>query len=72
MKSFPVRGSTSDRLEVVSAKRWYQLERVAQALLCVGETPLIQGRAERSAQRFGVHWATIYLYSTLLAAVDEK
>lgn len=57
-KSLPVRGRASGALEGVGDKRWRQLERVAQALRCVGDTPMTQARAERLAQRFGVHWAT--------------
>ena len=70
-KSLPVRGRAVGGLEGVAAKRWQQLERIAQALRSLGETPLTQARAERLAQRFGVHWATIYRYRARLAAVDE-
>jgi putative transposase len=70
-KSLPVRGRTLGGLESVSAKRWQQLERIAQALRSLGETALTQARAERLAQRFSVHWATIYRYRSRLAAVDE-
>ena len=70
-KSLPVRGRASGALEGVGGKRWRQLERVAQALRCVGDTPMTQARAERLAQRFGVHWATIYRYRARLVVVDE-
>ena len=55
-----MRGRASGALEAVAGKRWRQLERVAQALRSLGDTPMTQARAERLAQRFGVHWATIY------------
>ena len=58
-KSLPVRGRAVGSLEKVGSKRWRQLERVAQVLRSLGDTPLTQARAERLAQRFGVHWATI-------------
>ena len=59
-KSLPVRGRASGALEGVAGKRWRHLERIAQALRSLGDTPMTQARAERLAQRFGVHWATIY------------
>lgn len=55
----------------MSVKHWRQLERIVQDLRSLGESPLIQARAERLAQRFGVHRATIYRYRARLAAVDE-
>ena len=56
-KLLPVRRRASSVLEGVGGKRWRQLERVAQALHCVGDTPMTQARAERLAQRFGGRWA---------------
>ena len=70
-KSLPVRGRASGALERVTSKRWRQLERVAQALRSLGDTPMTHARAERLAQRFGVHWATIYRYRARLAEVNE-
>ena len=54
-KLLPVRGRAPGALEGVASKRWRQLERVAQALRSLGDTPMTQARAERLAQRFGVH-----------------
>ena len=70
-KSLPVRGRAPGALEGVASKRWRQLERVAQALRSLGDTPMTQVRAERLAQRFGVHWATIYRYPARLIEIDE-
>ena len=70
-KSLPVRGRASGALEGVASKRWRQLERVAQALRSLGDTPMTHARAERLAQRFGVHRATIYRYRSRLAEIDE-
>src|SRR5450755_726904 len=70
-KSLPVRGRASGSLEGVASKRWRQLERVAQALRSLGDTPMTHVRAERLAQRFGVHRATIYRYRARLAEIDE-
>ena len=70
-KSLPVRGRAPSALESVASKRWRQLERVAQALRSLGDTPMTQARAERLAQRFGVHWATIYRYRARLVEIDE-
>ena len=70
-KSLPVRGRASGSLEGVASKRWRQLERVAQALRSLGDTPMTHARAERLAQRFGVHRATIYRYRSRLAEIDE-
>ena len=58
-------------IEQVASKRWRQLERVAQTLRFLGDTPMTQAPAERLAQRFGVHWATIYRYRTRLIEIDE-
>ena len=69
--SLPVRGRTPGVLERVPGKRWRQLERVVQALRSIGETPMTQARAERLAQRFGVHWATIYRYRAWVVEIDE-
>ena len=54
-KTLPVGGRAVGSLEQVASKRWRQLERVAQALRSLGDTPTTQVRAERLAQRFGVH-----------------
>ena len=70
-KSLPVRGRAPGALEGVASKRWRQLERVAQALRSLGDTPMTHARAERLAQRFGVHRATIYRYRSRLAQMDE-
>lgn len=70
-QSLPVRGRAVGALERVSSKRWRQLEQVAQALRSLGDTPLTRARAELLAQRFGVHWATIYRYRLRLAEIDE-
>jgi putative transposase len=35
-----------------------------------GDTPMTQARAERLAQRSGVHWATIYRYRAQLVEID--
>ncbi len=70
-KSLPVRGRAPGALEGVASKRWRQLERVAQALRSLGDTPMTHARAERLAQRFGVHRATIYRYRSRLAQIDE-
>ena len=70
-KLLPVRGRASGALEGVTGKRWRQVERVAQALRSLGDTPMTQARAERLAQRFGVHWATIYRYRARLQEADE-
>ena len=71
LKSLPVRGRASGELEGVPNKRWRQLERVAQALRSLGDTPITHVCAERLAQRFGVHRATIYRYRSRLAEIDE-
>ncbi len=47
------------------------MQRVAQALRSVGDAPMTNAQAERLAQRFGVHRATIYRYRARLAALDE-
>ncbi len=52
-------------------KRWRELERVAQALRSLGDAPMTRAQAERLAQRFGFHWATIYRYRARLAEIDE-
>jgi putative transposase len=70
-KSFPVRGRASGALEGLAGKRWRQLERVAQALRSLGNTPMTRTQAERMARRFGVHWATIYRYRARLQEADE-
>ena len=70
-KSLPVRGRASGALEGVANKRGRELERVAQALRPLGEEPMTQARAERLAQRFGIHWATIYRYRERLAEMVE-
>ena len=69
--ALPVRGRAPSALEGKASKRWRQLERVAQALRSLGDTPMTQARAERLAQRFGVHWATIYRYRALLVEIDQ-
>ena len=61
-KSLPVRGRASGALQGEASKRWRHLERVAQALRSLGDTPMTRARAERLAQRFGIHWATVYRY----------
>ena len=53
--SLPVRGRAAGSLEKSASKRWRQPERVAQALHSLSEMPTTQARAERMAQRFGVH-----------------
>ena len=70
-KSLSVRGRAPGALEGVANKQWRQLERVAQALRSLGHTPMTHARAERLAQRFGVHRATIYRYRARLAEIDE-
>ena len=70
-KSLPVRGRAPGALEGVASKRWRQLERVAQALRSLGDTPMTHARAERLAQRFDVHRATIHRYRSRLAEIDE-
>lgn len=70
-RSLPVRGRTSSALERVADKRWRQLERIAQALRSLGDTPMTQAQAERLAHRFGVHWTTIYRYRARLVEIDE-
>ena len=70
-KSLPVRGRAPCALEGEAGKRWRQLKRVAQALRSLGDTPMTRARAERMAQRFGVHWATIYRYRARLIEIDE-
>ena len=70
-KSPSVRGRAVGSLERVASNRWRQLERVAQALRSLADSPMTQARAERMAQRFGVHWATIYRYRARLVEIDE-
>ncbi len=70
-KSPSVRGRSPGALEGVASKRWTRLERVAQALRSLGDTPMTQARAERLAARFGVHLVTIYRYRARLGQVDE-
>ncbi len=41
-KSPPVRGRAPGALEGVPNKRWRQLERVAQALRSLGDTPIVK------------------------------
>lgn len=69
--SLPVRGRTAGALEGVANKQWRRLERIAQALRSLGDTPLTRQRAERLAQRFEVHWTTIYRYRARLVDLDE-
>lgn len=70
-KSLLVRSRASGALEGVTSKRLRQLERVAQALRSLGDTPMAHARAERLAQRFGVHGAAIYRYRSRLAEINE-
>src|SRR4051812_8297045 len=70
-KTLPVRGRASSVLEGVSNKSWRKLERVAKLIRSLGDAPLTQSHAERLAQRFGVHWSTVYRYRARLAEVDE-
>lgn len=70
-KSIPVRGRAPGAIEGVASKSWSRLEQVAQALRSLGNTPLTQAQAERLADRFGVHWVTIYRYRARLDQVDE-
>lgn len=37
----------------------------------LGDTQMTRTQAERLAQRFGVHWATIYRYRARLIEIDE-
>ena len=74
-KSFPnslsINGRAAGSFDKLASKRWRQSERVAEAMRSLGETLMTQARAERMAQRFGVHWATIYRYRCRLAEIDE-
>ena len=69
--SLSVRGRAAGSLEKLASQRRLQLERVAQALRSLGETPMTQARAQRMAQRFSVHCATVYRYRARLAEIDE-
>jgi len=71
LKQLPVRGRSPGRLELVEERRWKFLERVAQAMRSMGDTPMTHRRADALAKRFGVDRATIYRYRARLHDIDE-
>ncbi len=52
---FPVRGKAKSEIERIGRKRWLAMQRVADALLDLGNAPLTLQVATRLARKFGVY-----------------
>ena len=70
-KSLPVRNRAAGRLEKVADASWTHIERVAETIRSLGDTPLTLATAERLAKRLGVSWRTVYRYRDRLQSADE-
>lgn len=69
--SLPVRGHVPGSLEEIDDKQWAQLEPLAKALRLLGDSAMTEAHAKQLAERFGVHWASIYRYRARLHDIDE-
>ena len=61
-KSLPVRGRSPGRLETLDDDHSKQLDKIAQTIRPLGDSPLTQTRAQHLAKRLGVNWRTVYRY----------
>ena len=67
----PIRGRVPGGLERVADKQWKRVQRIAQALRSMGDLPMTRHQAQRLAERFKIHWVSVYRYRARLREADE-